>query len=185
MFIQTEQTPNPNSLKFYPNQVVNDGEPINYFNSAECVNSSLAQKLFSITHVQGVFFGHDFITLTKSDQIEWEVLKPEVLVTIMDHITAGHPFIDEANQNNIESSHSTLTAIEKQIFDVIETFVRPAVAQDGGDIIYKGFHDGTVYLQLRGACSGCPSSSITLKNGIESMLKRYVPEVQTVEEVES
>jgi Fe-S cluster biogenesis protein NfuA len=185
MFIQTEETPNPNALKFYPNQVINEGEPVHYFEVEDCINSDLARKLFEIDGVQGVFFGYDFITLTKKDDEQWELLKPEALVIIMDHLVAGMPVFNTDIRQVSDIDYDTLSEIEKQIVEIIETRVSPAVAQDGGNIVYKGFENGVVRLELRGSCSGCPSSSITLKNGIESMLRHYVPEVESVEAVNS
>jgi Fe-S cluster biogenesis protein NfuA len=182
MFIQTEETPNPNALKFYPNQVINEGEPVHYFSKEHCANSDLAAKLFTVDGIQGVFFGKDFITLTKKDDEEWELLKPEALVIMMDHFVAGLTAINDTKLNKSQD-YSDLGEVEKQIVEIIETRVRPAVAQDGGDIVYKGFKAGIVQLELYGSCSGCPSSTVTLKNGIESMLRHYVPEVESVEAV--
>jgi len=182
MFIQTENTPNPNAIKFLPGCEVNTNEPINYFAGSD-VKSPLARKLFKISGIEGVFFGFDFITITKSEHIEWEYIKPEILMTIMDHYVSGMPTFEETTP--FESpNYDNLSEIEKQIVEIIETRVRPAVAMDGGDIIYKGFEDGVVKLQLHGSCSGCPSSSVTLKSGIESMLKHYIPEVESVEAVD-
>lgn len=183
MFIQTEETPNPNALKFLPGIEVSPEGPVFFNNFEEArTQSSLAAKIYDIDNIEAVFFGIDFITVTKSDKADWSFLKPEVLMIIMDHIVAGLPIFDSNNvvtEINIEG----LSEIEKQIVEIIETRVRPSVAMDGGDIIYKGFKDGIVYLQLNGACAGCPSSTVTLKNGIESMLKHYVPEVESVEAV--
>jgi Fe-S cluster biogenesis protein NfuA len=178
MYIQTEQTPNPDAIKFLPGFEISPNNPVYFKKVEECKNSSLALKLFNIENVEAIFFGHDFITVTKSADYNWDILKPEILVTIMDHFTSGltafDNIVDEINER-LDTEH--LTEIEKQIIEVIETRVRPAVAMDGGDIVYVGFTNGIVTLRLKGACSGCPSSSITLKNGIESMLKHYVPEV--------
>ena len=129
-------------------------------------------------------FGADFITVTKIDESDWKLLKPEILMVIMDHLVSGLPVLDENKNILTQVNNELFSEIEKQIIEIIETRVRPSVAMDGGDIIYKGFKDGIVYLQLQGACSGCPSSSITLKNGIESMLQHYVPEVISVESIE-
>ena len=185
MYIQTEETPNPNALKFLPGNVINAGEPIFFSTIDEAAKKSmLAAKIFRINDVSAVFFGDSFITVTKSEDSSWSLLKPEILMTIMDHLVAGMPIFDEP-QNSSPTAVNTegMSEIEKQVVEIIETRVRPSVAMDGGDIVYQGFKDGIVYLQLRGACSGCPSSSITLKNGIESMLKHYIPEVQAVEAV--
>lgn len=184
MFIQTETTPNPLTLKFIPGLPVNDGEPIAFTdkNSARC--SPLAEALFAIKEINAVFLGSDFITVTKSVDSQWDLLKPEVLTTIMEHFVSGKPVFSEgetpARDTDVSDDDSELV---KQIKELIETRVRPAVAQDGGDIVYRGFEDGIVKLELHGSCSGCPSSSVTLKNGIESMLKHYIPEVIAVEAV--
>ncbi|CAN0554693.1 unnamed protein product [Ectocarpus sp. 12 AP-2014] len=185
MFIQTEETPNPNALKFLPGSEVSPSGPV-FFNSNEesLQKSSLAAKIFQIGNVEAVFYGTDFITVTKSQETNWSLLKPEILMVIMDHLVAGMPVFDEPQNIFKEIDTDGMSDVEKQIVEIIETRVRPSVAMDGGDIIYQGFENGVVYLQLRGACSGCPSSSITLKNGIESMLQHFVPEVRSVEAVE-
>ena len=185
MFIQTEETPNPNALKFLPGSEVSPSGPV-FFNSNEeaLQKSSLAAKIFQIGNVEAVFYGTDFITVTKSQETNWSLLKPEILMVIMDHLVAGMPVFDELQNTFKEIDTDGMSDVEKQIVEIIETRVRPSVAMDGGDIIYQGFENGVVYLQLRGACSGCPSSSITLKNGIESMLQHFVPEVSSVEAVE-
>lgn len=185
MFIQTEETPNPNAVKFLPGSEISPTGPI-FFNSNEeaLQKSSLAAKIFQIGNIEAVFYGTDFITVTKSEETHWSLLKPEILMVIMDHLVAGMPIFDEQQNLFKEIDTDGMSDVEKQIVEIIETRVRPSVAMDGGDIIYQGFENGVVYLQLRGACSGCPSSSITLKNGIESMLKHFVPEVQSVEAVE-
>jgi Fe-S cluster biogenesis protein NfuA len=184
MFIQTEETPNPNALKFLPGMEISPAEPVFFHNFTEAAEkSSLAAKIFNIENIEAVFYGYDFITITKSESISWELVKPEILMTMMDHIVAGFPIFDGMEQTKTSINTDGMSEIEKQIVEIIETRVRPSVAMDGGDIIYKGFEDGTVFLQLRGACSGCPSSSVTLKNGIESMLQHFVPEVKAVEAV--
>lgn len=185
MFIQTEETPNPNALKFLPGSEVSSSGPV-FFNSNEeaLQRSSLAAKIFQIGNIDAVFYGTDFITVTKSEETDWKVLKPEILMVIMDHLVAGMPIFDEQQNAFKEIDTDGMSDVEKQIVEIIETRVRPSVAMDGGDIIYQGFENGVVYLQLRGACSGCPSSSITLKNGIESMLQHFIPEVNSVEAVE-
>lgn len=185
MFIQTETTPNPNAIKFLPGNTVSD-QPVYFSTIEEARNqSSLALKLFNIEGVKTVFFGSDFITIAKLEHVEWNILKPEILMTMMDHFVAGFPVFDMKNQASSEADLKEMNEIEKQIVEIIETRVRPSVAMDGGDIIYKGFENGIVKLELHGSCSGCPSSSITLKNGIESMLKHYIPEVEAVEAVNS
>ncbi len=183
MYIQTEETPNPNALKFLPGVSISQEGPL-FFNDVKeaATKSKLAVKIFSIENVEAVFFGSDFITVTKKDDKSWEQIKPEILVTIMDHIVAGMSIVEtEYSDNKIDQS--MLSEIEKQIIEIIETRVRPSVAMDGGDITYEGFKEGVVYLKLKGACSGCPSSSVTLKSGIENMLQHFVPEVKSVEEV--
>jgi Fe-S cluster biogenesis protein NfuA len=182
MFIQTESTPNPKALKFLPGIEVSPEQPV-YMTSSEGCNSALAVKLFAIQNVGGVFFGSDFITITSNEDANWEVMKPQVIMVIMDHFVAGMPVFDNLVLNQTQANQSDLTEIEKQIIEIIETRVRPSVAMDGGDIVYQGFDNGIVMLELRGACSGCPSSTVTLKDGIESMLKHYVPEVLSVEAV--
>jgi Fe-S cluster biogenesis protein NfuA len=182
MFIQTETTPNPNSLKFMPGITITGGEPINYTDKEQCSGSGLAKLLFNIDNVSGVFFGADFITVTKEEGANWDLMKPEILVTIMDYLVSGRPALDDTKAHS-EKNNEDDSDVVKQIKELIETRVRPAVAQDGGDIIYIGFEDGVVKLELHGSCSGCPSSTVTLKSGIESMLKHYVPEVISVESV--
>lgn len=186
MFIQTENTPNPNALKFVPGVEISPENPMHFDNKDEAIKSPLARKLFSIDGVESVFFGSDFITITKSDNFAWEVLKPELLINIMDHLSAKLPIFDKepSKQENSNIDPALLSDIEKQIVEIIDTRVRPSVAMDGGDITFRGFKDGIVTLQLKGACSGCPSSTITLKNGIESMLKHFIPEVESVEALE-
>lgn len=182
MFIQTELTPNPNSLKFLPGQTIVESSDTFEFKSKEhAAKSELAQNLFAIEGVEEVFFGSDFITISKNDKTHWEILKPEVLVCIMDFLVSEKPVMDDAageglseDNNEISEDDDKLTA---QIKEILNTRIRPAVAMDGGDIIFAEFTDGIVKLKLKGACSGCPSSTVTLKNGIENMLKHYVPEV--------
>lgn len=181
MFIQTEITPNPNAIKFLPNMAISPDQPAHFSNLDEVKGRSrLVTELFAINNVKSIFLGSNFITVTKEEEGDWLILKPEILMTIMDHFTAGFVVFDN-NDQNITGNIEDLPEIEKQIIEIIDTRVRPSVAMDGGDIIYKGFKNGVVFLELRGACSGCPSSTITLKNGIESMLKHYVPEVISVE----
>lgn len=181
MFIQTEGTPNPATLKFLPGVIVMRQGTAD-FASAEsaAAKSPLAERLFAVEGVTGVFLGTDFITVAKADSADWPVLKPQLLAAIMEHFTQKLPVITEgADMGGAEPESELIT----QIRELIDTRVRPAVAQDGGDIIFRGFEDGTVYVSLQGACSGCPSSTATLKHGIENMLKYYVPEVQAVEQV--
>lgn len=181
MFIQTEATPNPLTLKFMPGIPVMSSGTAFYTSADAAKESPLAQALFRIEGVTAVFLGSDFITVTKQENETWEVLKPLLLTGIMDHFIAGRPVIHQPKAHHTASEDES--DIVKQIRELIDTRVRPAVAQDGGDIVFRGFHDGIVQLELHGACSGCPSSTATLKNGIENMLKHYVPEVVAVEAV--
>ena len=187
MFIQTERTPNPATLKFMPGVTVMDSGTANFTAATEAQYSPLATGLFGIEGIAGVFLGSDFITVTKLDDKEWDVMKPMILGAIMEHFQAGKAVI-EGEGGDAETPGSAeadaTDGIEKQIKELIDTRVRPAVAQDGGDIIFKGFEDGVVYLHMQGACAGCPSSTATLKNGIENMLRHYVPEVTEVRAVE-
>ncbi len=186
MFIQTEQTPNPQTLKFLPGKVVMEEGTAFIENVDEASNSPLAKRLFSIEGVVGVFLGSDFITISKETNLNWEIIKPLVLGAIMDHYNSGEKIYtaqknDEGKNSLNENSNDS--EIVKQIKELLDTRVRPAVAMDGGDIIYDSFEDGIVYLQMQGACSGCPSSTATLKMGIENMLKHYIPEVQEVKPI--
>ena len=187
MFIQTEQTPNPQTLKFLPGKVVMDDGTAFFQNIEESSNSPFAKRLFDVDGVQGVFFGSDFITITKSQSIDWQVMKPLILGSIMDHYNSGEETIskDKKNDNNSLKSDENDDEVVKQIKELLDTRVRPAVAMDGGDIVYDSFKDGIVYLHMQGACSGCPSSTATLKMGIENMLKHYVPEVQEVRPIDA
>ena len=178
MFIQTEPTPNPATLKFLPGQVVMAQGTADFTDPAEADRSPLAQALFGVDGVRGVFLGTDFVTVTRDAGIEWQVLKPAILGVIMEHLTSGRPIIiDGPAAHGADEDDDPVVA---QIKELIETRVRPAVAQDGGDIIFHGFEDGVVYLHMQGSCSGRPSSTATLKMGIENMLKHYVPEVVEV-----
>lgn len=178
MFIQTEQTPNPATLKFLPGRVVMASGTADFPTAESAKRSPLAERLFGVAGVAGVFLGADFVTVTKAGDQDWHVLKPAILGVIMEHFTAGRPVIDE-HALEAESTEDD-DEIVAQIRDLIETRVRPAVAQDGGDITFQRFEDGIVYLHMRGACAGCPSSTATLKAGIENMLRHYVPEVVEV-----
>jgi Fe-S cluster biogenesis protein NfuA len=189
MFIETETTPNPATLKFLPGeQVMATGT--REFTSPEAAEASpLAQALFDLGDVTGVLFGRDFVSVTAAPGVEWASLKPQVLSLLLDHFVSQAPLfiggtaagiaVPAEADERFEDDPADADVIE-QIKDLIETRVRPAVANDGGDIIYRGFREGVVYLQMQGACSGCPSSTATLKNGIESLLKHYVPEVSEV-----
>lgn len=182
MFIQTEETPNPESLKFLPGKIITK-MPMNFLDKSHASNSPLAQKLFELDCVKSIFFGYDFITVTKNEDKKWPLIKAEIIVTIMDFMISGIEAVRSPKQES--ASTSKLTSDEDKIIaeikEIIETRVRPAVMQDGGDIIFHDFKDGIVRVELHGACSGCPSSTVTLKNGIENMLKYYIPEVESVE----
>ena len=185
MFIQTEATPNPATLKFIPGKPVLPGSTREYRKAADALESPLAEKLFTVNGVSGVFLGHDFITVTKGSG-EWQHLKPAILGTIMDHYVSGFPIL--AGETPIEQVGEEFFADEhveivKTIKDLLDSRVRPAVAQDGGDITFKGFKEGIVYLNMKGSCAGCPSSTATLKHGIENLLKHFVPEVSEVRPV--
>lgn len=182
MFIQTEQTPNPATLKFLPGEPVMGEGTADFVSAEAAARSPLAERLFAVEGVVGVFLGGDFISVTKTEDKEWQVLKPSILGAIMEHFAAGRPVI-LADQDETADDDGEDDEIVRQIKELIETRVRPAVAQDGGDIIFHGYEAGVVYLQMQGACSGCPSSTATLKTGIENMLKHYVPEVEEVRSV--
>ena len=187
MFIQTEHTPNPQTLKFLPGKVVMDDGTAFFQNIEEGSNSPFAKRLFKVEGVEGVFFGSDFITITKQQSVDWQIMKPLILSAIMDHYNSGDKTIDnpEKKENNSLQQDENDSEIVKQIKELLDTRVRPAVAMDGGDIIYNSFKDGIVYLQMQGACSGCPSSTATLKMGIENMLKHYIPEIQEVRPIDA
>ncbi len=177
MFIQTEQTPNPATLKFLPGRPVMASGTADFPTPDMAARSPLAQRLFGIDGVEAVFFGTDFVTVTKAADREWHLLKPAILGVIMEHFTAGRPVIIAEAAGAEAATSEDDDEIVAQIRELIDTRVRPAVAQDGGDIIFRGFEDGIVYLTMHGSCSGCPSSLATLKAGIENMLRHYVPEV--------
>ncbi len=187
MFIQTEDTPNPLTLKFIPGQDVSPGAPREFRTEDEAWASPLATELFEIDGVTRVYFGSDFLTVTKhAGDIDWRGLKAPVLAAIMEHFASGQPLYrgeGGASAHDEAVYEGDAAQIVAEIKDLLDTRIRPAVAQDGGDIIFRSFHDGIVELELHGACSGCPSSTATLKNGIENMLKHYVPEVIAVEAV--
>jgi Fe-S cluster biogenesis protein NfuA len=183
MFIQTEETPNPAALKFLPGRDVLTAGVADFTSRDAAARSPLARLLFEIDGVEGVFLGSDFITVTKAGDKSWQVLKPMVLGAVMDHFTAGAPVMETAEAEAEITDAGEDSEIVSQIKELIDTRVRPGVAQDGGDIVYRGFKNGTVYLQMRGSCAGCPSSTATLKMGIENMLRHYVPEVLQVEAV--
>ncbi|HUB96439.1 MAG TPA: NifU family protein [Stellaceae bacterium] len=176
MFIETEQTPNPATLKFLPGRTVMTVGTANFAEPEACDRSPLARRLFALEGVTGVFLGADFVSVSKGEEADWYRLKPAVLGAIMEHFMAGEPaFLGEIDADDEDDDE-----IVSQIKELLETRVRPAVAQDGGDIIFHRFEDGVVYLHMQGSCSGCPSSTATLKAGIENMLRHYVPEVMEV-----
>ena len=180
MFIETEGTPNPATLKFLPGEPVLAGRPADFADADAALISPLANALFGLPGVTRVFLGADFVTVTKSDATDWQALKPQVLGVIMEHFLSGQPVMSEAGAAAIEDVLPEDQEIVDQIKDLLETRVRPAVASDGGDIIFRGFRDGVVSLTMQGSCSGCPSSTATLKHGIENLLKHYIPEVTSV-----
>jgi Fe-S cluster biogenesis protein NfuA len=182
MFIQTEATPNPATLKFLPGRAVLEGGTLDLREPAQAAQSPLAERLFGIAGVSGVFFGSDFITVTKADG-EWQQLRPMILGAIMEHFMSGAPLLNAGSTENNDGEEffdaadaETVTTIK----ELIETRVRPAVANDGGDITFRGFKDGVVFLNMKGACSGCPSSTATLRHGIQNLLRHFVPEVTEV-----
>jgi Fe-S cluster biogenesis protein NfuA len=182
MFIQTEATPNPATIKFLPGQPVMGTGTAEYTAEEQAGNSPLARRLFQIDGVKAVFFGRDFISVTKTDDALWDQLRIHILGILMQHFTAGLPAVEgDAAAPAAQSPPEDEDELSRQIRELIETRVRPAVANDGGDIIFDRFEDGVVYLHMRGACAGCPSSTLTLKSGIENMLKHFVPEVKAVE----
>ncbi len=187
MLIETETTPNPSTLKFLPGRPVMSGGTRDFASPEEAEASPLAEALFALGDVSGVFFGGDFVSVTAGPGVSWPDLKPEVLSLLLDHFSANMPLFKPASAGFGVPADEAVTDddpadadIIDQIKDLLETRVRPAVANDGGDIVYRGYRDGRVYLKMQGACAGCPSSSATLKQGIESLLKHYVPEVTEV-----
>jgi Fe-S cluster biogenesis protein NfuA len=186
MFIQTEATPNPATLKFIPGRTVLDTGTMEFSSREAAARSPLAERLFDVSGVSGVFYGYDFVTVTKADG-DWQHLKPAILGAIMEHYMSGAPLLadgtagndevsDEEGEFFSESDADTVATIK----DLIETRVRPAVANDGGDITFRGFKDGVVYLNMKGSCAGCPSSTATLQHGIQNLLKHFVPDVVEV-----
>lgn len=186
MFIQTQSTPNPSSLMFYPGKPVMEVGSSDFPNARTAMSSPLAKSLFAIDGTARVFFGSDFVTVTKSDEASWDYLKPEIFAAIMDFYTSGNPlFLDSNTAASKDTAiHENDSEIVAMIKELLETRIRPAVQDDGGDIEYRGYDEetGIVKLRMQGACSGCPSSSVTLKSGIENMLMHYVPEVKGVEQ---
>ena len=179
MFIQTQDTPNPATLKFIPGVPVMETGTADYPAADSATNSPLARRLFQIDGVRGVFLGGDFVAVTKEEALDWFALKPSILAGIMEHYASGMPVVEftgAADEDDGEEDDD----IVRQIKQLLDTRVRPAVAMDGGDIVFQGFDDGVVTLQMRGACQGCPSSTATLKMGIENMLRHYIPDVREV-----
>jgi Fe-S cluster biogenesis protein NfuA len=190
MLIRTEQTPNPSTRKFLPDQIVMEGGTRDFPDAESAEASPLASALFASGLVEGVFYGRDFISVTAAPGVSWGDLEPIVLETLLDHFVSGAPLFAQGSAAGIRIDDAPAfeedpadADIIDQIKDLIETRVRPAVAQDGGDIVYRGYKDGRLYLGMQGACSGCPSSTITLKRGIENLIRHYVPEVESVEAV--
>ena len=189
MFIQTEATPNPATLKFIPGRAVLDGGTMEFANREAAARSPLAERLFDVAGVTSVFYGSDFVTVTKDDS-DWQHLKPAILGAIMEHYMSGAPLLadgsaasDEAADEEEEFFNEADAETVATIKDLIETRVRPAVASDGGDITFRGFKDGIVYLNMKGSCAGCPSSTATLQHGIQNLLKHFVPDVVEVRPV--
>ena len=190
MLIETETTPNPATLKFLPGRTVMDAGTRDFATPEEAEASPLAEMLFALGDVTGVFFGRDFVSVTAAPGVEWHSLKPDVLAILLDHFAANMPLFRQGSAGfSVPVEEETFADdpadadIVAQIRELIDTRVRPAVANDGGDIVYRGFDKGKVYLRMQGACAGCPSSSATLKSGIEQLLKYYVPEVTEVRAV--
>ncbi len=187
MFIQTEDTPNAATMKFMPSRSV-VSNPIDFENAAQAAKSPLALALFKVDGVKGVFLGTDFISVTRADDADWAELRPSVLASIMDHFTQDRPVMDEdapccsgcaCKVQHAEGDE----AVVEQIRELLDTRIRPSIAQDGGDVAFERYEDGIVYLRLKGACAGCPGATMTLKNGIENMLRHFIPEVKEVQRV--
>lgn len=191
MLIHTERTPNPATRKFLPGQIVMDSGTRDFADAEAAEASPLASALFVTEMVEGVFFGRDFVSVTAAPGIDWAMLEPEVVGILLDHFVSGEPLfatgsaagIQVAADEPIPDDDPADAGIIETIRELIETRVRPSVAQDGGDIVYRGYRDGRLFVSMHGACSGCPSSSVTLKRGIENLIRHYVPEVETVEAV--
>jgi len=184
MFIQTESTPNPATLKFLPGMTVLETGTADFPSGDTAGNSPLAKRIFAVDGVNGVFLGTDFVTVTKSDGVDWDHVKPAILGAVMEHFQSGEPVLDGDGHSAGHAAHDGPDSeIVGQIKELLDTRVRPAVAQDGGDITFHGFDRGVVYLHMQGACAGCPSSTLTLKMGIENLLRHYIPEVLEVRPV--
>lgn len=184
MFIQTEATPNPATIKFLPGQVILEKGTMDFQDVGAAADAPLAQRLFTLQGVRGVFFGRDFVSVTKAEDTDWSFLKSMVLAVLMEHLSTGQPIVlERAGAGAADAPAEEDDEIVAQIKELLDTRVRPAVAQDGGDIVFEEFSDGIVYLRMQGACAGCPSSTATLKMGIENMLKHFIPEVEEVRPV--
>ncbi len=190
MLIETEATPNPSTRKFLPGTIVMEAGSRDFPDADSANASPLAEALFATGEVEGVFFGRDFISVTAQPDVDWRGLEVDVIQILLDHFVGGAPLFRPGTAAGIhvaadDSFHDDPADadIVEQIKELLETRVRPAVAQDGGDIVYRGYRDGTLFLQMQGACSGCPSSAVTLKRGVESLIRHYVPEVETVEAI--
>ena len=183
MDIQTEFTPNPSSLKFLPGKIVMEKGTADFRNVEEAKRSPFALNLFKIDGVKGVFFGSDFISITKNDNHEWQTLKPSISETIIEYYKSGTAIMPQGEEDKTSASDTEDNEAVIKIKEILDTKVRPAVARDGGDITFHSFDNGIVYLNMKGSCSGCPSSTATLKRGIENMLKHYIPEVREVRPV--
>ncbi|KAF7231794.1 hypothetical protein EG68_10680 [Paragonimus skrjabini miyazakii] len=184
MFIQVQDTPNPNSMKYFPGKDVLGSGTLDFPSIDQAKRSQLARQLFRVDGVERVFFGPDFITITKIDDTEWKTIKPEVFAIIMDYYASGLPIVTEGNTNSDTQVNEDEDETVLMIKELLDTRIRPTVQEDGGDIIFMGFKDGIVRLKMQGSCSGCPSSVVTLKNGVQNMLQFYVPDVLGVEQVE-
>ena len=192
MLIEIEKTPNPATRKFLPGRTVMETGGRDFPNADAAEASPLAEALFATGAVDGVYFGRDFVSVSAAPTVEWQTLEPDILSILLDHFMLGAPLFRGGSAAGIEIAPEVDFHVEEdpadadiidQIKDLIETRVRPAVAQDGGDIVYRGYRDGKLFLNMQGACAGCPSSTITLKRGIEGLIKHYVPEVETVEAI--
>ena len=183
MFIQTEETPNPATLKFMPGQSIIEQGTIDFSSISDAQKSPLAKRLFGVVGVTRVFFATDFVSVSKADDTDWSMLKPMILAVLMEHLSTGQAILDGDYYDSSKAETEDDDEITPQIKALLDERVRPMVAQDGGDIVFDRFEDGIVYLHMQGACSGCPSSTATLKVGIENMLRHYIPEVLEVRPV--
>jgi Fe-S cluster biogenesis protein NfuA len=183
MFIQTENTPNPNAVKFIPGMEVSPQQTFDFRTPEEAMAvSPLAKMLFEIGDVTGVYLGRDFVSVTKDETSDWAQVKPRVLAAIMDHSLSGMPIVNDEEVKKRQEAQAD-DPIVAQIIEILDDRVRPAVANDGGDVVFESFEDGVLYLHMRGACAGCPSATATLKDGIENLMKHFIPEVQEVRQV--